>query len=322
MIHPSLRLRGTTETDLLAIPTIALGFHPKESCVAMAVREDRVEFCARLDKQWFVVDFAATAEQLANAHDQCRPCQMYLLGYGEDPEEIAASLSELWWVLADSVVAALITDGRRYWQLGAPGELDLSAAQPFVFEESSVAAQAVYQGVRVHQSRVEALRELGWGFEADEGCLARARAQLAEMTTQEWLNLLDDLLSSPAPPCHGEATLLAAVLEFPESLAEVLVQLSRASAPAVHPHLVAALRASDRQAAPNVLALLAMASWLNSQAAQHSECMEQLRHLDPGHPVLRLLARIDRLAIAPQRWEAELASPGWAVPGLAGRRGL
>ncbi|RMB59914.1 DUF4192 family protein [Tessaracoccus antarcticus] len=154
------RLHGTTSADLLAIPVIMLGFHPRESCVVLGVRGTRVEFCARMDLDWFTNDFrfGEVVDQLENAVIRCAGCRVAVLAYTADPEAGSLAVEELVAVLGEEIVAeSLVTDGDLFWYVHA-GMLAPPGGVSYSYASSNFAAQAVYSGVNVDTCREEAVQ--------------------------------------------------------------------------------------------------------------------------------------------------------------------
>ncbi|PIE19516.1 MAG: hypothetical protein CSA64_05185 [Arachnia propionica] len=305
MVTNSVVLHGTDERDLLALPAIVLGFRPRESCVVLALRQRRVQFCSRMDLDWYTTDFAEVAVQLLNACDEASPCQVVLLGYGQDRREVAASLRELIDVFEGDVMRVLSTDGEQLWcdeevWGDGPGE-------PYCWLDSAVVAEAVYQGIVIVDSRAEAVAEVMPPPGADDGALAQLlaqeRAAVQGMSLTEAMRQFDSLVAAPTGLRPEQAGRLAVLLETPQLVSEVMSRLTRADAKSLRVRLLQARAQCDARAAINVLALLAVTCWLTGYGAQQSACMEQLDRLQPQHPVLEMLVRLHHLGIPPQRWD-------------------
>ena len=107
------------------------------------------------------------------------------------------------------------------------------------------------------------------------------------------------LTPEPLGPIAAE---LAVLLQDEDHFGEVLAQLTTDSAEQFRPRLAEVRRWSTDALAPNVVALLAMACWLDGEGAQQSECLAQLDMLDPHHPLLHMLAELHQRAIPPNQW--------------------
>lgn len=302
------RLRGTTSADLLAIPVIMLGFHPRESCVVLGVRGTRVEFCARMDLDWFTSGFAfgEVADQLRNAIEKCAGCAVAILGYSSDPEAAAVAVGELIGVVGSADVAeALVTDGDRFW-FAHPDMLLPPGGIPYSFSCSNFAAQAVYSGVNVTSSREVAVAEVQPPTPAQEPAVAAgvaaATLRIAAMTERERWGLLARYMEC-REALGDDAAHLAVLLQEEEHFAEVLARLTLTSASRLRPRLAEVRRQCTPVLAANVVSLLALACWLDGEGAQQSDCLSQLEALDPFHPLMGMLTSMHRQAIPPGEWD-------------------
>ncbi len=303
------RLRGATSADLLAIPVIMLGFHPRESCVVLGVRESRVEFCARMDLDWFTsgFTFGDVAEQLEHAINSCGGCTVAVLAYSADPEAAAIAVEELVDVIGeDDVAEALVTDGDRFWY-AHPGLLLPPEGISYSYASSNFAAQAVYSGVNVTACREDAVAEVQPPDEADsagiEETVAATTLMIEALTGDQRWALLANCMDS-LEPLGTAAVEFAVLLQEEEHFAEVLARLNTCTAARLRPRLAEARRRSCPSVAANVVSLLALACWLDGEGAQQSDCLGQLETLDPRHPLMRVLKRMHKQASPPKKWEA------------------
>lgn len=288
--------------ELIAAPSFMLGFHPHRSCVAIGTRqvdERRKEllFCARLDLDWHATCFDQVAEQLHHAARQTGECEWILVGFGAHEEEVAPALEELADVIGeDDLLVSLVCDGTRFWPLGFPEE-----AQPYRFENSTLAARAVFEGMNIMAGREATVAEVEAG-QASMPRWRRAVARVAEMPLDARLARLRRLMGQESAD-EESACLLAALLQDEDCFVAVLADLNTACAPDRFALLARARRGCPEDAAPNVLAALALCCWLAGRSAQHTHCLEQLAACRPEHPVLGLLLRLHRCAIPPRRWD-------------------
>ena len=303
------RLHGTTSADLLAIPVIMLGFHPRESCVLLGVRGTRVEFCARMDLDWFTDDFAfgKVAEQLENAVTACQGCCVAVLAYTSDPEAGAIAVEELVGVVGEDVVGeALVTDGDRFWY-SHPGLLLPPEGIPYSYASSNFAAQAVFSGVNVTVDREAAVAEVQPPARGDREAVAEAIIAATGVVSgldadARWA-LLEQLMTA-TDPLRSAAAQVGVLLQDEDHFGEVLAQLNTCSAEWLRPRLAEIRRWSPEALAANVVALLAMACWLDGEGAQQSECLSQLDVLDRHHPLLSILAELHHKAVRPNQWNS------------------
>lgn len=288
--------------DMIAAPSLLLGFHPDDSCVVMAVRagsarRKAVLFCLRVDLDWYAAYFDQVAEQLYNAQLRAGPCEWILIAYSASEDDAEVALEELSEVLGGERVAVrLICDGNRYWPVGCPHE-----AVEYDFDSSALAAQAVYQGVSIQRGRRATVAEVEAGV-VDIGIWSDAVEEASAMSIDDKLARLRTLMED-APDGEYAATRLAVLLQDEECFVAVLTELKTTNAERHFGMLTRARRSCPDEAAPNPLALLGLACWLAGRAAQHTACLEQLARVDPEHPMLRLLLRLHRLAIPPAHWD-------------------
>lgn len=280
------------------MPAVLLGFHPTDSCVVLGFEGSMVAFCARLDLDWFVTHFDQVADQIVSASSQVPGCRFALIGFG-DPDLASLSVVEMAGVVGQSrTVDLLVTDGRTYWSL-----VDGLEPQEFTFDTSSVAAQAVYEGVRISADRAGAVAPVETSDPAPEDLVTSSRAVVASMSDQETMELLADLVSSAEALPAARALLLAVLVEDEDRMAAVLTQLTRATSEVAWINLAAARRVAPPESEANVLALLGMASWLSGHGAAHTSCLEQLQRIAPGHAVGSLVEMVHRDGIPPRRWD-------------------
>lgn len=299
----------TTETltihqfkDLVAAPSLLLGFHPQDSCVVMAARTDgsgrrEVLFCARVDLDWYLTCFDQVVEQLLAVEAQVGFCEWILVGYAASEDDAVLCMEELQEVLGmETVMECLVCDGKKYWPLGMAGQ-----ALDYCFESSALAAQAVYKGISIARTRHATVAQVESGVVCPKRW-EEAVSFVEELPLDAKLAELQRLIGEPRPG-ESAATRIAALLRDEDCFAAVLVELSTSNAEQHFDPLARARRACPEDAVANVLALLALTCWLAGRAAQHTSCLEQLARLAPEHPLLGVLLRMHRHAIPPKRWD-------------------
>ncbi|HMR48584.1 MAG TPA: DUF4192 domain-containing protein [Arachnia sp.] len=295
--------------ELVAAPSFLLGFHPDQSCVVIGARQlgggrKELLFCARLDLNWHATCFDQVAEQLHNAALQAGRCEWILVGFGRQEDEVAPALEELAGVIGEeNLLVSLVCDGSRFWPVGS-----LEDAEPYRFENSALAARAVFEGVNIMSSRESIVAEVEAGVVSPR-IWRRAVEQVARMPADlrlsELARLMTEAPAEEAPVDEKSACLLAALLQDDECFVALLADLNTRCAPERFALLARARRGCPEEAAPNVLAVLALCCWLAGRSAQHTHCLEQLAACRPDHPVLGLLLRLHRCAIPPRRWDEE-----------------
>lgn len=290
-------LKGSSRTDLLCIPAIMLGFHPQDSCVVIALKGAAVAMCARVDLRWFAGDAERTLRQLNNALGNVPEARIVLVGFG-DPDDASISVAELADALGwDRIADALISQGDRYWVVPATG-----APIAFSFDRSALAAQAVFQGIRIDATRAEAVLPVMVTEEVDPDLVARCRAAVAYIQPSVGFAVLRELAESSEPLGVEEGLTLALLLGDEDRLGALATRLSTDTAPVIWPNLVAARRFGPPETAPPVLALLALASWLSGRGAAHVAALEELTRIDARHPLAGVLSALHEQGLPPDRW--------------------
>ncbi len=304
----TITLSGATRDDILAIPAVMLGFHPHDSCVALAMGTGRVEFCARLDLDWYIHARSAI-QRVASAARRVQVHEFVVIGYG--PRKLAErSVAEMVAALGHlRVTTALVVDGGWCWWQGS----DAPPAK-VAYEHSVLAAKAVYCGVAVQENREAAtfMVTRHHGVPAD---FERSRAAIAALDPEARLGLLRELAEHEGQCSVRQGLELALLLLHEECLAEIIARLSVATAERLWNNLTVARAVAPPDAEPVVLAMLALASWLSGRPAAHTSCIEQLEHCGSRHPAAMLARRVYASALPPNCWHGwpgadEAASDG------------
>lgn len=302
----STTLRGSTRTDLLAVPAVMLGFHPRESLVVLGLRGSRVEFVARLDTGHPPSELLGVAGRIERALAGAGCDVVAVLGYGQDMASTAESLRRLASLMATPVVEALVTDGHSYWELGTDDPL--APGTPYDVRSCSLLAQSVYVGMSVCGSRDEAIADVlpPPAHRAPEIAerLDDAAQFVDGLEITEQLQLCSHLLGSPIELGDGEAAQLVCLLGDTDVVGAVLADLGRSSAPRIRGHLLSARRTVLGPRAANVIGLLGISCWLAGEGAQQTECMEQLAVLDQQSLLLGILQGIHAEGLAPTQWDS------------------
>lgn len=288
-------MKCTTRADLLAVPAVLFGFHPAESCVVMGMVGSTVGFTARLDLDWHLRGPRQISAQISNAAHEVGADEFVILGYAADPDLAFLSVTELTAALGPTRVReSLVTDGTRYWSL------DDGEPFPFEFDTSSVAAQAVYEGRVISHDRAEAVSAVETWHPASPSEVDRVVEALEETADPEdrlWeLLLAEDRLSD------DDALELALLLSDAELADGVVGAFTIESAKAAWPNLLRARTVVPEEGQGEVLAVLAMASWLRGGGAEYTSLIEQLGRVAPDHPVTGTLEVMHQLGIPPSRW--------------------
>ena len=100
-----LSIRGSSRADLLAIPPVVFGYHPRDSLVVLALHGGVLQMSARLSLDWHLTHYEATVAQMSAAIENVPGCRFVLAGYGERERAMASVLE-----LADVVGHCLVID--------------------------------------------------------------------------------------------------------------------------------------------------------------------------------------------------------------------
>lgn len=288
-------MKCTKLSDLLALPAVMLGFHPRESLVFMGMKGKSVGFIARADLDWHVRTGEELVAQMEDAAAQSGASDWILLGYSSDADLACLSVTEAVAAVGSHLVReALVTDGSHFWSLydGEPEE--------FSFESSAVVAQAVFEGRVIAADRDAVVRAVEDRCPADADAVAAQREWVIQAGQPELL--LGRLLRPAAPLTDDEALQLALLLSDDVTCATVVSALDVDVAAQVWPQLAAAHRVVPADLEEGPLAALAMASWLRGGGAEYTSCLEQLTRLAPDHPVTGVLHLMHQHGIPPKRW--------------------
>lgn len=298
-------LTGRSTCDLLAVPAVLFGFQPEESLVFLAVGDGRVEFGARLDLGMTPRDRLAALRQVQAARDQLPPCRFTVIGFSADPDAARAAIAAMAPVLGRDLASALVADGERYWELTDAAALP-GPGTPYDLSGSGIAAQAVFAGLPLRQSRAEAVAAVLPPPLHRRAALAElldeADNRVAVLAHDERRQELRRLITAGAALDVAEAATLACLLGDPDLMWAALARIDGDSAVVAHSRLTEARAVSVGRVERNVLGLLGLACWLAGHGAQQTECMAQLQALDAGHPLLLLLSRLHAAGTPPSRW--------------------
>lgn len=294
------RIRTRSHRELLNVPGVCLGFHPRESCVVLGVAGNTVEFCARVDLAGLCADSGAFMAQIGCAIGRAGVDSLALLAYSSTPELYEEPLRELLEEWQPWFVVGLVADENRYWDLMGRPLWDQTPRQ-WDAQSSSVMASAVYQGVSVAADRDAAVAMVRGILDPLEAELLteQARAHVVTLDTAGRIQLLDALLGSADPLLPIEGAELALLLREPVLAGEALDHVLVPHPGRVVERLAEARRAVSEAEADDVLAVLGLACWADGRGPQLAECLRQLDTRSPRHPLLPWLAELHGTAAPP-----------------------
>lgn len=309
------RLRLSSPGDLAEIVPYLLGFHPRESLVALALRGPaRVVACSlRLDLPQPGEDPAAAAGSVAHYLGQARADRAVLVVYADRGDPAGAQPHRgLIHAVAESlaargvpVVDALQVSGRRWWSYlctdprCCPADGTALAAAG----SSAVAAAATYAGLVALPSRDSVERSLDPfppAARARRPALDAARAEAAERRADdagaaalraEWLALLDEAVDADTVPADDRAARLILGLADPavrDACCE-WAQSPRAGAGQRLWTYLARWAVPPYDAAP--LFMLGWFAYLDGNATLAAMAIARCLRSDSGHSFARLLDR-------------------------------
>lgn len=286
-----------TRDEILAVPISQFGFTPHESVVFLRLRNKSVVFSARVDLDELSSHPLEVLASLRSAATHLGDGRWVLLAWASEPEARLSALRRMA-TLLDQVQAAFITDGATSWEITAEAMID---PQPFNVEAGLEPLSAIRHRDDLHATRADAVAQVG-EWDPTRAWWAEARELVWRLEPADQLELLRDLAEAGVPQ-GKDRTLVACLLGEEECFAEMVAQMSVASA-ATRRALLHAVRAeAPPEALANVTALLALAYWLEGNGTFANECLDQLLPVDPGHPLGQTVAALIRLGIPPALWD-------------------
>ena len=298
-------IRGASREEILAAPPVLLGFHPRESVVLLLLDAGVVACCIRVDLDWFAHDFFPVSSQLERAASQVPEAALVLIGYGADEDGVRLAMDELLSVVGHGrrTDEFLLRDGSFLCLCG-----DCEEA-PFQFENTGLAAQAVYEGIRIEPDRDTAVAPVLLHHPVCDDDALRALEEAAALSERRAMRRTRELAERPGPLTAHEALILGTLLgdeERQSALAQRL--LGRSVGPEIGDriweHLAQARAVVPDHLVGDVLGLLALASWITGRGAAHSCCLEQLALVDPWNPFGLFAAQVHREATSPRTFRA------------------
>jgi Domain of unknown function (DUF4192) len=309
MSSQSIRLAGPG--DIVGMVPYLVGFYPTEAVVALLIRSGTVMLTMRVDMPSpdEAVNLAALIGRLSDQHGAE---QLVVIGYGSHAESARQVLTT---VAAEVDSGALrdllLVHGRRWWSLICAGSCCGEDGQPYDPGSSSVAAEAVYAGLRVLPDRRALEREVSGPSSGDHNGLRRLAEQQSAVIGQLDLPARSDLIRSlvehgldQSEPVDDATCARMAVLVSEVAVRDVaLALITRAQA---EQHLQLWARVVSRTTAPleaAPLCLLGFCAWVCGNGAMMNCCIERLSAIDPGCSLALLLDKISKRALPPSLWD-------------------
>lgn len=302
-------IKATTIADLISVPRIMLGFDPAESVVVLGINGTRMEFCARMDVSAVEVECDSLAAQINDAARNSKIVEVFVLGFSDDAEGVAAAMAPFIDAMDALVVECLAVTSSHWWNVIGDGLVGDST--PHNAATTSPSVQAVVAGVNVREDRTAAVAAVQGPQRSDDNYSdlmehsIRAAALVSGMTSQDQAEAAVELAASETELTTAQSTQLAALMNTEEGAGAVLNTLTRATAAIQRPRLTEARRVTPATHAGGVLALLGMTCWLDGEGAQAVECIVQLDAFDPDNQIGAILRALHRNAIPPSIWDQQ-----------------
>lgn len=279
-----------------------IGFHPKDSLVAIVLEDGRVVVTARVDLA-AVRKPAALSELATRLFERYQGADGWFVAYTDD-EDLA------WDVLAGCAglvgivrLGRLLQVGSSSWRADTP----LGPTGAITDAVSVTAAEAALLGLPARPSRQDLAMSITGPPDTEIEDLVRrigpAEDELARLGRRGRRRMLQRLLQSPAPPDTADCVRLALLVDRPEGQLAALRALTRQNA-ADHLALwTAVVRRSLLAHQTGPLGLLGMAAWQTGDGALQMVCLERLDRLDPLAPLAGLLDWLNAAVLPPQEWD-------------------
>jgi hypothetical protein len=303
-------IRLSRPGDILGMVPYLVGFHPKESVVAVMLRSGRVVLTIRVDlpPPSEAGDLAAHIVRLSRQH---RAQDLVLIAYSVDPQARAV-LTEVATELADCELQdVLFVDGRRWWSLVCTGGCCPPDGRPYDPSSSAVAAQAVYAGLAARPDRGALEADVRGPAEEERAALSRFAQE--ESTHVEGLKLTArcDLMRTmimaslaQQNPLDDPTCARLALLARDVPVRDVAWAMISGKDAEQHRRVwarVVARTVPPLEAAP--LCLLGFCAWICGDGAMMNCCIQRVANVDPEYSFGQLLAKISHQALPPHLWD-------------------
>ena len=308
-----VRLRARGPADLLALIPYQLGFHPRESLVAIFVCGGTVGLIARMDL-FAVTAVPGFATELRDLARQNRANELVLFAYSEQPEPARSLLTGLVAALPVRLVKdAMYIDGSRWWSMTCDQACCPAEGTPYDVAGNRLAAEAVFAGLTTRASREELAATVAGPPPAEVSRLvelaaevrkARAGWHSGEDPATRLVRGVQAGLTDPGALDDWDCTTLAVLVDQIRLRDLVWAMIDPESA---EQHVGLWLRvvgrvAPDLSAAP--LALVGISGWISGNGALLNCAREELARRHPGYSMGHLLEQISARALSPRLWQS------------------
>jgi len=309
-VAPPTRLRVSGPADFVAVVPYLVGFHPRESVVALLFRDGRVLVSARVDlpPPGLTRQLSAHLRQVVARHGVE---EVVLVGYADDPARGRRVLESLLAAPPTRVRHALLVAAGRWWSLTCRDGCCPGEGSPHDPAGHPLAAEAVLAGLAPVRDR-SVLREQVAGPPAREqarllGRLAPLHDRVRGLGTAGAARLMAVTVRrclDGADPLQEVDALLLAALAHQLVVRDVAWALMDRRDADDHVRLWGRVvaRAPDLFAL-GPLGLLGAAAWIAGEGALQNCCVERLERLDPGYTLTGVLSDLSEKALPPSTWE-------------------
>jgi hypothetical protein len=303
--------RAETPEDVIAAVPVALGFHPAESVVMLALGRAGVH--ARIDLPTEEAHFAEVAHHLAVAATRSA-CERAVFVIFSDRAEGAAKQAEqitaAFGATTVEVFDILRTDGSRWFTLApdAPPELTTDGV-PYDVSAHPITTAAVYDGAVTHASREELAATLDPDPDAQPAVAAAAdRARGRHVFVQpaaeaRWVEQTVRTAVRDGDCLDAEdAGRLLVALTDPRVRDVAWADMSGSRAEAHIAFWTDLVRRAPTDLRPAPATMLAFAAWLGGRGALAWCALDRCFAVDPAYSLAGLLADMLQHAARPDIW--------------------
>jgi len=309
------KLTARTPEDLLAAVPIVLGFHPEDSIVMLTFGAAGGPpgagdtFHARVDLPGPDELVAAVDPLLYAAVRHGVPRVAFVLYTTEvDLAELAAdALGDAFGGAGIEVVAMLRANGRRWFPIGEGAD---PVGRPYDASSHPFAAESVYEGAVIHNSRVELASSLAGVPEqvarvADlvPAAMGRLGIGLGPAEARWVAETVREAVGSGRILEPAEVARLVAALTEPSARDEAWMQITRAGSVRQVAFWTDVLRRTPEELVPAPACLLAFSAWLSGQGALAWCALDRCELVAPGFPMAEPIAMALDRAVPPRTWD-------------------
>jgi len=309
------KLTARTPEDLLAVVPIVLGFHPEQSVVMLTFGATggppgvSDSFHARIDLPGPAELDGAVAPLLGAAVRHGVPRVAFVL-YTADAQLADLAALRLSGAFGDEeieVVAILRADDGRWYPVG-PGAAQVG--HPFDASAHPFAAESVYEGAVIHQSRAALASSLAARPEevtkVDElvpAAMGRLGMGLGPAESRWVAGTVRETVASGGVLGAAEVARLVVALTEQRARDEAWVQITRAGSERQVLFWTDVLRRTPERLVPAPACFLAFSAWLSGQGALAWCALERCEEVAPGFPMAEPIALALDRAMPPRSWD-------------------